>query len=285
MADETHDARFLSRPPPEGQPELVPSADGGLLHCLHAGEGPAVVLAHGYLLDLAVFKLVFSELVASGRRVIAFDQRGHGDSRAGDAGCTPEAAAADYRTIMEHFDVREGTLVAHSMGAFLGLLFCMQHGPSARQHLARLVLLGGNAGAVASGSLQNRLQIPLLKSGLLRPLWSYRPTGRALIGQLFGATPDPQQVEATREMILRQQVSASLPLLHAMIHDDHYAQLAEVPVPAQVLCGEHDRTCPRWHSERLGAEIPASANTWIPDAGHMLSYEAPEAVVAAVTTA
>ena len=76
MADETHDARFLSRPPPEGQPELVPSADGGLLRCLHAGEGPAVVLAHGYLLDLAVFKLVFSELVASGRRVIAFDQLG-----------------------------------------------------------------------------------------------------------------------------------------------------------------------------------------------------------------
>ena len=263
--------------------EHIASADGGSIRCAHAGQGPSVVLAHGYLLDLAVYTLVFEELVARGYRVIAFDQRAHGESRPGTQGCTPSAAATDYRQVLEHCDVRDAILVAHSMGAFLALLFCLQQRPCAQHRLSRLVLLGGNAGAVAQGSLQNRLQIPFLKSGLLRPLWGFAPTGRALIGQLFGDAPDPEQVEATRQIILRQSVAPSLPLLRSMVHDSHYAQLPEVPVPAQILCGQLDRTCPRWHSERLAAGIPGSRATWIEHAGHMLSYEAPGRVVAAVT--
>lgn len=58
------------------QPEIVRSEDGAHIHCVHAGSGPAVLLAHGYLLELGFFDLVFDELVRSGYRAIAFDQRG-----------------------------------------------------------------------------------------------------------------------------------------------------------------------------------------------------------------
>jgi pimeloyl-ACP methyl ester carboxylesterase len=43
-----------------------------------------------------------------------------------------------------------------------------------------------------------------------------------------------------------------------------------------------DRTCPRWHSERLGRELANASSTWLPNIGHMLVYEAPEAIVDAV---
>jgi len=58
--------------------------------------------------------------------------------------------------------------------------------------------------------------------------------------------------------------------------------LGEIPVPAIVICGERDRTCPRFHSERLGAEIPGSRNVWLTGVGHMVTYEAPQAIVDAV---
>jgi non-heme chloroperoxidase len=98
------------------QAEIVCGGDGAQIHCVHAGSGPTVVLAHGYLLETEFFDLVFNELVRSGHRVIAFDQRGHGRSRGGSDGYGSAAAAADYAAVLEHFDARDATLVAQLFG-------------------------------------------------------------------------------------------------------------------------------------------------------------------------
>ncbi len=267
---------------PPGTVEFVTGADGSRLRTLWAGSGPSVVLAHGYLLDLTVYNRVFRALVGAGYRAIAFEHRGHGESTAGTDGFDVAALVRDYGAVLEHFAVSDGQLVAHSLGAFLGIVFCLEHGGRARKHLRRLVLLGGNAGAVAKGSLQNRMQIPLLRLGAIQPLWRFRPTGIALVSQLFGPRPDPRFVEATRAILVRQDTRRSLPVLEAMIHRDYYGRLGEIPLETKVLCGMHDRTCPRWHSERLGSELPNASNAWIPDVGHMLMYEAPDAIVGAI---
>jgi non-heme chloroperoxidase len=255
--------------------------DGNHIYCVESGAGPTVLLAHGYLLDLNIFDALLARLVASGYRVIAFDQRGHRRSTVGDRGNGSDAGAGDYATLIEHFEIEDGILVGHSMGAFLALVFCLRH-PELARRLKRLVLLGANAGAVAVGSLQNRLQIPLLKSGLLKPLWRYPASGRALVAQLFGRSPDPVHIELTRQTLLRQDIHASLPLLQAMSHENHYGRLTEIAVPARVVCGELDRTCPAWHSQRLGRELPRAQTRWLPDVGHMLMYEAPDAIIEAV---
>jgi non-heme chloroperoxidase len=265
--------------------EVVRGADGARIHCVHGGTGPTVVLAHGYLLELGAYDLVFGELVRSGYHVIAFDQRGHGRSRGGSAGYGSTAAACDYGAVLEHFDVRDGILVAHSMGSFLALVFCLQHGEQAVRRLRRLVLLGGTAGAVGQGNLQTRLQVPMMKSGLVKPLWRFAPTGRAFVSQLFGTNPDPHHVELTRTMLLRQDLRLSLPLLHALTHESYYGRLHEIPIEARVICGELDRTCPPSHSRRLGAALPNATTEWLPGIGHMLGYEAPDTIVRAVRSA
>lgn len=264
-----------------GQIEYVATADGGRIRCLHAGAGRPVVLAHGYLLQLEVYAHVFRSLVEGGYRVIAFDQRGHGSSTVGTRGNGAAVAASDYCTVLEHFQVEDGTLVAHSMGAFLAIVFALRH-PEAAKRLSQLVLLGANAGAVAQGSLQNKLQIPLLKSGLMKPLWRFEPTGRPLVRQLFGRSPDPRFVEETRNILLQQSIPASLPLLTAMCHDSYYERLSALQLQTEVVCGELDRTCPSWHSQKLGKLLPRARNHWLPDLGHMLMYEAPAVVVEAV---
>jgi pimeloyl-ACP methyl ester carboxylesterase len=276
------DARKPALESPHGGVEVVRGVDGAHIHCVHAGAGPSVVLAHGYLLELASFDLVFDELVRAGYHVIAFDQRGHGQSRGGSDGYGSAAAASDYGAVLEHFDVRDGVLVAHSMGSFLALVFCLRKSAIATRRLRRLVLLGGTGGAVGQGNLQTRLQVPLLKSGVVKSLWRFPPTGRAFVSQLFGDDPDPRFVELTRAMLVRQDLRLSLPLLHALTHESYYERLHEIPIEARVICGELDRTCPPLHSRRLAAALPNATTHWLPGIGHMLGYEAPAAIVQAV---
>jgi pimeloyl-ACP methyl ester carboxylesterase len=262
-----------------GSAEFVDRPDGARIHCIHAGRGPAVVLAHGYLLDSSAYNLVFASLVSAGHHVIAFDQRAHGGSTAGSKGFGSRTIADDYRAVLEHFEVEESTFVAHSMGAFFAVVFCLNHPSVASRRVSRLVLLGGNAGAVARGSMQNRLQIPLLRSGALRKLWQMPRLGRKMVSQLFGPIADPRLVEATRLILLRQREQLSWPMLSAMIQEDHYARLGEIPIETRVICGDKDRTCPPWHSQRLSAALPNAQALWLKDVGHMLMFEAPSAIL------
>jgi len=283
MAPDTSSPGRRIEPLP-GASELVPAADGGRIHCYSVGSGPTLLLAHGYLLDYTLYRPLFSRLAAAGYRVVAFDQRGHGGSREGSAGCTALAAAADYRTLFERFGIEDATLVGHSMGAFLGLRFCLEN-PELARRLRRLVLLGANAGAVAEGSLQNRLQIPLLKAGVLPKLWRVPSLGRALVAPLFGRRREHEWLELTRTTLARQDVARSLPLLRAMCFENFYGRLPEIPIETRVLCGALDGTCPSWHSQRLARELPHASLRMLPALGHMLSYEAPEAIHEAITGA
>lgn len=255
--------------------------DGVELHAIEAGKGPTVLLAHGYLLDHTLYADLVPKLVGRGFRVVAFDQRGHGRSgcRPGDG---PEVMAADYADLIQRCSGDQTILVGHSMGGFLALLTFLQERELCARSLRRLVLLGGNAGKVAEGSLANRLQIPLLQSGLLPPLWRVRPVGQALMGALFGEDRDPVLVERTRKMVVANDPRATLSVLRAMTQRDLYPQLGEVSVETRVVCGKQDQTCPPWHSERLAAEIPGAHATWVPGCGHMLPFEAPDAVLEAI---
>ena len=68
-------------------------------------------------------------------------------------------------------------------------------------------------------------------------------------------------------------------MVNFQVKEDYYPGLCRIDVPTVVLSGERDKTCPRWHSERLGAEIPSATNVWLPDIGHMVVYEAPDTIV------
>jgi non-heme chloroperoxidase len=262
----------------------LPAADGGSIHCISAGSGPTVLLAHGFLLDVTSYQPIFDQLVQRGYRVVAFDQRGHGGSRDGSAGSGPAAAVSDYHVVLEHFGTEGATLVGHSMGGFLGLLFCLQY-PEQMRRLRRLVLLGANAGGVAHGSMSNKIQMPLLEIGLLPKLWRVPGLGQALMKPLFGLKQDPAWLELTRKMLISQDLPRTLTLMRAMNHENYYDKLGAITVEARIVCGQLDRTCPSWHSERLSKELPNARGRWLPGIGHMLGYEAPDEIIRAITEA
>lgn len=266
----------------ETREHIVTSGDGARLRCFVAGEGPTVVLAHGYLDDHDGFDEVAPRLASTGRRVVLFDQRAHGASSVGAEGISPRAMARDYAAVLERFDVRGGVLVGHSMGAFLAVVFAILHPDLARARLRGLVLAAGHAGDVAKSSVQNRLQIAIADYGLARLVTSTHTTARWMVRTLFGDVAEPRFVAKAADALRRADLRATLPIVKAQVRESYYDRLGEIPVPAIVLCGDRDRTCPRFHSERLGAEIPGSRNVWLPRMGHKVTYEAPGAIIDAV---
>ncbi|MDP6651812.1 MAG: alpha/beta hydrolase, partial [Gammaproteobacteria bacterium] len=263
---------------PDGVRTFIERPDGTRLHCIAQGEGPTVVLAHGIFNELRCFNLVLEQLRTRHVRIILFDQRGHGQSSIGGDGLGSRQMAGDYRAVLEYFDVTEGILVGHSMGAFLAVVLAEHYPQVVKARLQAMLLVSGHAGIAAKGSLQNQLQIPLIRVGLMPLILSSRWLGRIFIRTLFGKIAKEEHVEVTRAILAANSQKDRVSLVDFQVREDHYPALGQIKVPTTVVCGEQDRTCPRWHSERLGAEIPDARNVWLPDVGHAVVYEAPEII-------
>ena len=76
--------------------------------------------------------------------------------------------------------------------------------------------------------------------------------------------------------VLRRQVAAN------MTRPDARPLLARLSMPTMVLCGSHDLICPPEQHRVMAAAIPGAVLTEVPDAGHFVTLEKPDAVVAAI---
>jgi len=108
-------------------PQLVYAADGTRLATYTWGEfdAPVVVIVHGFasnVRDNWVLTGWVRELTRAGYRVLALDQRGHGNS---DKPHEPDAYAirtlvGDVETVMDTYLVEEAFYVGYSLGARVG---------------------------------------------------------------------------------------------------------------------------------------------------------------------
>ncbi len=140
---------------PNPATEHVSFVDGtaGRLRVSDGGVGePAVVLLHGLAADLGVWRGQLDHLRAS-RRVVAYDQRGHGGSeRARDGVYTVDALVADLEAVRRAMGLGRVILVGHSMSGAVLTRYAAAH-PDA---VAGLVYVDGigDFGAVPPEALE-----------------------------------------------------------------------------------------------------------------------------------
>jgi pimeloyl-ACP methyl ester carboxylesterase len=173
-------------------------------------------------------------------------------------------------------------LVGHSLGAFVAVVFAILHPDVARARLRGLVLVGGHAGEAAKGNVQNRLHAAMLEHGIASFAMRSDLAARLVLRSLFGERPARPLLDGMIERLRRVNIPDILPILRAALAESYYDRLGEIPVPAVVVRGDLDRTCPRWHSEKLGAGIRGARAVWLKDVGHMVNFEAPHAIAEAV---
>jgi len=137
-----------------GQPYRV---NGVELNVVIDGEGPPVLLVHGFPDDHTVWRKQIPALVAAGYKVIAPDTRGCGDSDApvGSGHYTIDLLVADLVALLDALHIDKVRLVAHDWGAGIAWTLAMRHPERVERYAALSV---GHLSAYARGGLGQKLK-------------------------------------------------------------------------------------------------------------------------------
>jgi pimeloyl-ACP methyl ester carboxylesterase len=92
------------------------AANGARFHIVEAGEGPAVVLLHGFPLFWWTWRRQLAALADAGFRAIAMDLRGYGGSDHPPEGYDPRTMAADVAGVIRCLGIDEAVVVGHGWG-------------------------------------------------------------------------------------------------------------------------------------------------------------------------
>lgn len=107
----------------------------------HAAAGATSLFIHGLNTNLAFWHEELLRHLGEDRRLLLYDQRGHGYSDLAPSGYTSAALAADARAVLDAHGVEEADVVAHSFGTTVALQLARLHPSRVRS----LVLLDGRA--------------------------------------------------------------------------------------------------------------------------------------------
>src|SRR5262245_46379569 len=102
------------------------------------GAGPPVVFVSGAWLGSRMWELQLPWLVGQGLRCVTYDRRGHGRSDAPWDGYDYDTLADDLAALLDQLDLRDATLVAHSMGGGEVIRYLARHGAG---RVARIALV------------------------------------------------------------------------------------------------------------------------------------------------
>lgn len=259
---------------------ILDSHDGGTIYTISRGEGPVVVFCHGVTLSSRVWAKQFETFPAAGYRAVAFDSRGHGESRAGDTGHSLDNLADDLRTVLEELDLRDVVLVGHSMGGMAVQAFAVRHPDAVDARVAGLVLLSTSSHNLVSdarrvrGAVEKVVNVGPDVATFMRQ----RNLGLLLARIGFGNDPSPSHVEATREMLAACDKATTREAVSALLHLDLTEGLPKLRVPTLVIVGTADALTPARDSRRIAELIPDARLVEYPGSGHMLMYERTEQV-------
>ncbi|HXX83279.1 MAG TPA: alpha/beta fold hydrolase [Casimicrobiaceae bacterium] len=121
------------------------------------GDGPPLLLVHGFPDDHTVWRKQIPALVAAGYRVIAPDTRGCGDSDApvGTRHYTIDLLVSDLVALLDTLRIDKVRLVAHDWGAGIAWALAMRHPERVDRYAALSV---GHLSAYAHAGLEQKLK-------------------------------------------------------------------------------------------------------------------------------
>lgn len=221
---------------------FVESSDGTRLFYKDWGAGRPVVFVHSWSMNSDQWQYQMVDLCEHGLRCIAFDRRGHGRSGQPDGGYTYDTLADDLAALLETLDLRDVTLVGHSMGAGEVIRYLARHGS---KRVARAVLLAPTTPFVLQ-TPDNPDGVPAEAFEFLRSQWaSDFPKWLADNARPF-VVPEtsPEMVQWLIGLSLSCSLRAALECNRAMAGSDQRAEMRAIDVPTLIIQGDADVSVP-----------------------------------------
>ena len=209
------------------------------------GDGPAVVLSHGYLMDSSMFEPQVAAL-APEYRVISWDERGFGGTRA-TGPFTYWDSARDVLGLLDHLGIEHAVLGGMSQGGFLSLRAALL----APERVRGLILIDSQAG------LENPEAAPAYEQ--MEQIWMEQgpePVQDVVAALILGEPDGPVDYKpwfAKWAALDRQETW--FPFRCLMDRDDLTDRLGEISAPALILHGTADAAIPMERAEIVQAGL------------------------------
>ena len=226
--------------------------DGVEIAFLDEGEGEPIVLVHGFASTKEVnwvFPGWVTTLTRAGRRVIALDNRGHGESTKlyEPAAYHSSLMAEDVRALLDHLGLGRADVMGYSMGARITAFLALAH-----PERVRSAVLGGLGIRLVDGVGLPETVAQALEAPALADVSD--PTG-----YMFRA--------------FAEQTRSDLGALAACMRGSRQtlspSEVGRIAVPVLVAVGSKDAVA--GSPEQLAALIPGARALIIPGRDHMLA--------------
>ena len=223
---------------------FIETDDGASLFHVDWGTGKPVVFTHAWGLNADIWEYQLVELADQGLRCVAYDRRGHGRSSDPGRGYDYDRLADDLAAVIDQLDLRDVTLVAHSMGNGEAVRYLKRHG-SAR--IARLVML-------STIPPQSTSDFGPLIAGLKQDRPAFFAKG---VTAFTGGHPavSPAMTEWIVAQFMRASPKATIDCMRAIAGGDFRADMRAVTVPTLIAHGDKDVVNPLDTTARKVAEL------------------------------
>lgn len=260
--------------------------DGIKLHHLdwgNHGRHP-VVLVHGSRLHAHVWNH-FGRQFKDRYHIIALDQRGHGDSGWASGDCYQlEDFYHDLRTVVEARGLSRFTLIGHSLGGRVSMLYAHRH-PETLERLVLVDITPGRPAAAPGADLSRIAETPSPRD------FESPQAAAAYLAQLMSRAPHHMVEESVRYGMRKTDNGAYTwkydPVLAhrrggAAAALDFWSVVRSIPTPTLLQYGSHSNVVTPELAARMAATMPHCTVERIEGAGHALFTDQPEAFAASV---
>jgi pimeloyl-ACP methyl ester carboxylesterase len=250
---------------------------GRMLRVARLGNGPPVILLHGYPDNLQVWSELAPRL-ATRFEVIALDWPGMGYSEAWTGGATPFDFARRLHTLMDGWKIEKAAIIGHDMGGQPALAFAAEH----PQRICKLVVMNSLVIWDEKTSWEiallrkfgwNRVLLERLpRAVFFRAIRTFLPRGYKLSAELRSDLWESFQRPEVRKFVVRMCAGyqGTLPRLKQLY--------PSIRTPSLFLWAECDKHFPVGHARKLAEMVPSAKLEIIPRAGHWMALNLAEEV-------
>ena len=262
--------------------------DGAALHYLDwGGDGPPMVLIHATGFMGAIWRPI-AEQLAKTFRVVALDQRGHGDSPPSADGYSFELFADDLQRLIDTLELEAPLAAGHSSGGTTIVAHAARNpGVISRAVLIEPILprpewyqlapANRSPNRMAEGARKRRAVWP--SSDALFESYRSRPpfeTWREDVLRLYADEGTRERADGQVELKCAPEDEAQL--FEAVTRIDPWAMASELRSPTLILWGaeSHLKDSVRAHAQKA---FPKAQTLDVPESTHFLPQERPDEVV------
>ncbi len=234
-----------------------------------SGQGPVILLLHGYLESLKVWNGMVDELKQDFRLIVP-DLPGHGQSEVSENVQTMDSMAEAIKHLLVHLQIDKCFIIGHSMGGYVALAFLDKY----PKHVLGITLFHSSpfADTEEKRGLRDR-EIELVKAGKKEQIYNLHvpKTFADDNVELFA-----EQIERLKSIAKKTPDDGIRSVLEGMkARPNRSSLLQNTHVPIQIILGKKDNIIPIQILDKM--ELPVDADVVVlENSGHMGLFEEKE---------